>query len=71
MTTSCATPLTSNWSEGQKGLVRHRGSYWGVGDPDDIRNSAVLQSTAEFLEERLGAESREEWLKAAEGGNLE
>lgn len=45
--------------------------YRAVSDLNDVRDSAVLQSVAEFLEESLGAESREEWLKAAEEGNLE
>jgi hypothetical protein len=63
--------LASNWSEGQKEPVRHREPYRAVSDLNDVRDSAVLQSVAEFLEESLGAERREEWLKAAEEGNLE
>lgn len=51
----------------EQGLVRHREPYWAAGDLDDIRDAVVFQSTAEFLDERLGSESREEWLNAAKG----
>lgn len=50
----------------EQGLVRHREPYWAVGDLDDVRDAVVFGSTAEFLDEKLGTESREEWLKAAE-----
>lgn len=46
-------------------LVRHREPYWAVGDLDDVRDATVFHSTAEFLDDELGAESREEWLDAA------
>jgi predicted transcriptional regulator len=49
----------------QKGIVRHREPYWAVGDLDDVREAIVFQSTAEFLDEKLGSESREEWLSAS------
>jgi hypothetical protein len=51
----------------EQGLVRHREPYWAAGDLDDIRDAVVFQSTAKFLDERLGSESREEWLNAAKG----
>lgn len=38
-----------------------------VGDLDDVWDAVVFSSAAEFLDERLGTESREEWLNAAEG----
>lgn len=50
----------------ERGLVRHREPYWAVGDLDDVQDAVVFGSTVEFLNEELGAESREEWLKAAE-----
>jgi hypothetical protein len=48
-------------------LVRHREPYWAIGDLDSVRDAAILRSTATFLDEELGPESREEWLTAAEG----
>jgi len=50
----------------EQGLVRHREPYWAVGDLDDVRDAVVFGSTAEFLNEKLGTESREEWLRASE-----
>lgn len=47
-----------------RGLVRHREPYWAVGDLDAIRDVMAFSSTAEFLDDVLGAESREEWLAA-------
>ncbi|PSQ15104.1 TrmB family transcriptional regulator [Halobacteriales archaeon QS_8_69_26] len=48
------------------GLVRHREPYWAIGDLEAVRDARMLGSTAEFLDDVLGAESREEWLRAAE-----
>lgn len=47
-------------------LVRHKEPYWALGDLERVRNAAVFQSTAAFLDDELGPESREEWLDAAE-----
>lgn len=53
----------------ERGLVRHREPYWAIGDLEAVRDAIVFSSTAEFLDEALGPESREEWLTAArEGG---
>jgi len=49
-----------------RGLVRHREPYWAIGDRDAVRNATEFSSTAAFLDETLGPESREEWLEAAE-----
>ncbi|MFC5134621.1 MULTISPECIES: TrmB family transcriptional regulator [Haloferacaceae] len=46
-------------------LVRHREPYWAIGDLDAVRNAMTFASTAGFLDEELGPESREEWLAAA------
>jgi len=46
-------------------LVRHREPYWAIGDPNAVRNADAFHSTAEFLDEELGSESRDEWLTAA------
>ncbi|AQL42737.1 TrmB family transcriptional regulator [Halorientalis sp. IM1011] len=50
----------------ERDLVRHKEPYWAIGDLDRVRNATVFQSTAAFLDEELGTESREEWLDAAE-----
>ncbi|ELY91769.1 hypothetical protein C483_09529 [Natrialba hulunbeirensis JCM 10989] len=47
-------------------LVRHKEPYWAIGDIERIQEAAVFHSTAEFLDEELGSESREAWLAAAE-----
>lgn len=49
-----------------RGLVRHREPYWAIGDIEDVQDAVVFSSTAEFLDEELGPESRDEWLRAAE-----
>jgi len=52
----------------ERGLVRHREPYWAVGDLEDVRDAMVFSSTTEFLDDTLGAESRAEWLDAADEG---
>lgn len=49
-----------------RGLVQHKEPYWAIGDLEAVRNAAVFQSTAAFLDDELGPESRDEWLDAAE-----
>ncbi len=49
----------------ERGLVRHKEPYWALGDPDAVRDAQLFQSTAGFLDDELGPESREEWLAAA------
>ncbi len=49
-----------------RGLVRHRQPYWAIRDIEELQDAMVFSSTAEFLDETLGPESREEWLRAAE-----
>jgi DNA-binding IclR family transcriptional regulator len=46
-------------------LVRHKAPYWAIGDAEHVTGAVLLHSTASFLDEELGAESREEWLAAA------
>lgn len=50
----------------ERELVRHREPYWTVGDLDVVSESLRFSSSVEFLEETLGPESREEWLRAAQ-----
>jgi len=55
----------------ERGVVRHREPYWAIGDLEAVRDAIVFGSTAEFLEERLGPESRDEWLRAADEDGTE
>lgn len=48
-----------------RGLVRHKEPYWTIGDSTAVRDAFVFHSTAQFLDDELGSESREEWLTAA------
>ncbi|WP_066414913.1 helix-turn-helix domain-containing protein [Halorubrum aethiopicum] len=54
-----------------RGLVRHRKPYWAIGDLETVREATTFASTAGFLDEELGPESREEWLAAAREGDAE
>lgn len=55
----------------ESGLVRHREPYWAIGDLEAVRDAMVFSSTAEFLDDALGPESRKEWLRAAEADETE
>lgn len=57
-------PVLSRLEE--RGLVRHREPYWAVGNIEDVQDAMVFSSTATFLDETVGSESREEWLRASE-----
>jgi Mn-dependent DtxR family transcriptional regulator len=50
----------------ERGLVRHREPYWAIRDVEEVHSAMVFSSTAEFLDDVLGPESREEWLRASE-----
>jgi len=50
----------------ERGVVRHRKPYWAIGDPEAVQDAMVFSSTAEFLDDTLGSESRAEWVTAAE-----
>lgn len=49
----------------ERGLIRHREPYWAIGDLEAVRDARLFSSTAEFLDDELGPESRDEWLTAA------
>jgi hypothetical protein len=55
----------------ERDLVRHKEPYWAIGDLDHVRDAFVFRSNAAFLDEELGSENRDEWLTAAEEGNVE
>lgn len=48
-----------------RGLVQHKEPYWTLGDRA-VRDAFAFHSTAQFLEDELGSESREEWLTTAD-----
>ncbi|OLZ42153.1 TrmB family transcriptional regulator [Natrinema saccharevitans] len=49
-------------------LVRHKGDYWAIGDPDTVRDAYEAHRLLESLDERYGTEDLEEWREhAAEG----
>ena len=48
-------------------LVRHREPYWAIGDPDVVRDAYAFTSNASFLDDELGAESRQEWVSSDDG----
>jgi len=52
----------------ERELVRHKPPYWALGDPETVRNASIFRSTAAFLDEELGAESRSEWVTASHDG---
>lgn len=49
-----------------RGLVRHREPYWAIGAIEAVQDAQMFSGTASFLDETLGSESREEWLRAAD-----
>lgn len=50
----------------ERELVRHREPHWTIGDLETVRDAMQFASTAAFLDETLGPESREEWMNAAQ-----
>ncbi|WP_136716875.1 MarR family transcriptional regulator [Halorientalis salina] len=52
-------PVLSRLEERE--LVRHKGAYWAIGDPERIREAEGLSSTLQFLDERFGTEDPADW----------
>ena len=50
----------------ERDLIRHREPYWAIGDIEKLQDAMVFSSTAAFLDDTFGPESREEWLRASE-----
>lgn len=48
-----------------RGLVRHRGTYWALGDSEDVAAYASLSESTRTANERFGEEDMDEWLKYA------
>jgi transcription initiation factor IIE alpha subunit len=49
----------------ERRLVRHREPYWAIDDLEAVQDAMVFSSTADFLDDELGPESREVWVTAA------
>ncbi|MFC6961168.1 MarR family transcriptional regulator [Halocatena marina] len=52
-----------------RSLVRHKEPYWTIGDYSAVKDAFVFHSTAQFLDDELGPESREEWLSAVDNAD--
>ena len=46
-------------------LVRHKGEYWALGDPDRIRSFGRYQRATQRLNDRYGEEDPDEWAEHA------
>lgn len=44
-----------------RGLVRHRGEYWAVGDPETVDRELTAAASAKAARDRFGQEDPEEW----------
>jgi predicted transcriptional regulator of viral defense system len=48
-----------------RGLVRHKGHYWALGEDDDVDAYTGLHESTRAANDRFGAEDIEEWLDHA------
>lgn len=48
-----------------RGLVRHKGEYWAIGEPERIRSFEKYRRATERLNERYGREDKDEWKRYA------
>jgi Mn-dependent DtxR family transcriptional regulator len=44
-----------------RGLVRHKGNYWAIGEMEAVRDAYRTHRIMETLDERYGEEDLEEW----------
>lgn len=52
-----------------RGLVRHKASYWAITDDRErLREAASFSATTRALNERLGSEDPSEWQEHSPGG---
>jgi len=49
----------------ERGLVRHKGTYWALGDDDDVAAYTSMVESARTANERFGEEDMDEWLDHA------
>lgn len=45
----------------ERGLVRHRGDYWAIGDDADVDVALASTRVAQAAGERFGSENPDEW----------
>lgn len=45
----------------ERGLVRHRGEYWAIGDAEAVDRELTAATSARVAGERLGTEDPDEW----------
>lgn len=48
-----------------RGLVRHKGNYWALGEVDDVAAYASMLESTRAANDRFGAEDMDEWLEHA------
>ena len=48
-----------------RGLVRHRGTYWALGEADDVAAYTSFAESTRTANERFGSEEMDEWLAHA------
>jgi len=48
-----------------RGLVRHKGSYWALGDGEDVAAYTSMLESTRAANDRFGEEDIEEWLEHA------
>ena len=49
----------------KRGLVRHRGHYWALGEEADLSSYTDLGESTRTANERFGEEDMDEWLEYA------
>jgi predicted transcriptional regulator of viral defense system len=48
-----------------RGLVRHKGNYWALGDADEMASYTSLYESTRAANDRFGEEDMDEWLDHA------
>ena len=48
-----------------RGLVRHKGNYWALGEADDVADYTSMGESTRASNDRIGEENMEEWLEHA------
>jgi len=48
-----------------RGLVRHKGNYWALGEADDVAAYTSMAESTRASNDRFGEENMEEWLEHA------
>jgi hypothetical protein len=48
-----------------RGLVRHKGNYWALGDSDEVAAYTSMLESTRAANERFGEEDMDEWLEHA------